>query len=171
MGVTITTASAATYTPIATITAPGGTNTVNFTSIPNTYTDLILIANYNLNSEGLFFRLNGDTGSNYSNTYMIGTGSSALSGRASNATLGVLGPRNVNQNGRSATIVQFMNYSNTTTYKTVLDRYNMATQEVGAIVNLWRNTSAINAIELSSYNSSWNFSSGDTFTLYGILAA
>jgi hypothetical protein len=64
-----------------------------------------------------------------------------------------------------------MNYANTTTYKTVLARSNVTDFRVAAIVGLWRSTSAINTIQLRSDNSSYNFTTGSTFTLYGISAA
>jgi FlaG/FlaF family flagellin (archaellin) len=68
-------------------------------------------------------------------------------------------------------IYQFMNYSNTTTYKTVLGRSNVQDFRVASIVGLWRSTSAINTISLRSDNASYNFTVGSTFTLWGIKAA
>jgi hypothetical protein len=66
-------------------------------------------------------------------------------------------------------IMQFNNYSNATTNKTVLIRYNVAGGEVTTNVGLWRDTSAINAIELRTTVASYD--AGSTFTLYGIKAA
>ena len=66
-------------------------------------------------------------------------------------------------------IAQFQNYSNTTTYKTMLSRANAAGY-VQARVNLWRSTSAINTIKISG-QSGMTFNTGCTFTLYGILSA
>ena len=71
--------------------------------------------------------------------------------------------------GQNNAIVQFQNYSNTTTYKTVLSRGNNASNLVEAFVGLWRSTSAITAIDIKTQ--SGNFSIGSTFTLYGIKAA
>jgi hypothetical protein len=68
-------------------------------------------------------------------------------------------------------LLQFMNYSNATTYKTVLSRSNVAASaSVSANVGLWRNTAAITSIKLYVYPS-YNFVAGSTFTLYGIKAA
>ena len=61
-----------TYEPIATNTLGSAASSVTFSSIPSTYTDLIVVMNY-ANSTGLadvFFRFNGDTGSNYSDTIL-----------------------------------------------------------------------------------------------------
>jgi hypothetical protein len=68
-------------------------------------------------------------------------------------------------------IYNFMDYSNTTTYKTVLGRSNVIDFRIAAIVGLWRSTSAINTISLRSDNASYNFTTGSTFTLWGIKAA
>jgi len=62
-----------------------------------------------------------------------------------------------------------MNYSNTTTNKTVIGRHNGASGPV-ASVGLWRNTAAINSIRISN-SSAVNFTIGSTFSLYGIKAA
>ena len=64
-------------------------------------------------------------------------------------------------------IGHFMNYANTTTYKTVLSRYNIASLGVEAGVSLWHNTSAITSLEVWC-NSPYYWVAGTTFTLYGI---
>ena len=63
-----------------------------------------------------------------------------------------------------------MNYSNTTTYKTVLTRANIASADVEAVVGLWRSTSAVNQLDVKQ-GGAVTFSVGSTFTLYGIKAA
>jgi hypothetical protein len=67
---------------------------------------------------------------------------------------------------------QFLNYSNSTTYKSVFTRQetnSSGTKAVQAIASVWRSTSAITSISINS--GSANFNSGATFTLYGIAAA
>jgi len=160
-----------TYTPIASQTLGSAAASVTFSSIPQGYTDLILVCNIAQSSgnNSLRYRFNGDTGSNYSDTYLYGNGTSALSGRDTSQTSGtiyVTGSTTIEANY----IVQFMNYSNATTYKTVLGRSNRASSEVAADVGLWRSTSAINSISLAMGGSfpTNNFASGSTFSLYGI---
>jgi hypothetical protein len=63
-----------------------------------------------------------------------------------------------------------MNYSNTTTYKTIISRGDNPGFLVIALANLWRSTSAINIITMVSETGN-NFVTGSTFTLYGITAA
>jgi hypothetical protein len=61
---------------------------------------------------------------------------------------------------------QFQNYSNATTYKSILMRVGKATNGTDAMVGLWRSTSAINTIKLMGSNALYG-----TLTLYGIKAA
>lgn len=165
---------AVTYEPISTTTLGTATATVTFSSIPQTYTDLVLVCNIAqvASNNSLRFRINSDTGSNYSDTYLYGTGSVAASGRESSQTSGssyVPGSTTIETNY----ILQFMNYSNATTYKNVLSRSNRASSEVALDVNLWRNTSAITTIALAMGGTfpTNNFATGSTFALYGIKAA
>jgi len=164
-------AAGSTYTPIATSTLGSAQATVTFSSISGSYTDLVLIiGGKNASSDqGIVTQVgNGsiDTGSNYSTTYLIGDGTNATSGRASSATSIIAGRMD---NVASTSIINYMNYSNTTTYKTVLGRGNdgaLVIQHVG----LWRNTAAINTINVFNL-SSVNFATGTVLTLYGIAAA
>lgn len=161
-----------TYEPIATTTLGSATATVTFSSISGSYTDLILVANLiSTSSARVKVRVgNGsvDTGSNYSYTILVGNGTSASSGRESNITeLNYYW--NAIPSGWSNYIIQFQNYSNATTNKTVLGRGNSTAVETFANVGLWRSTSAINIIEIRANTGS--FDTNSTFTLYGILAA
>jgi hypothetical protein len=164
-------AAGPTYEPIATYTFPGGTNSTTFTSIPSTYTDLRLVISYQLSGELVQARFNSDTGSNYSCTNFYANGSSAASNRRSNFTEARLGIENVNSTSQGVLTVDFFDYSNTAIYKTFLSRCSNAAQEVNERVGLWRSTSAISTIQVSTFNGSWNFSSGDQVTLYGIVRA
>jgi len=157
----------ATYDCIATTTLSSAQSSVTFSSISGSFTDLVLIVNGANSSafETVELRFNGDTGSNYSRTVLSGNGSAASSFNSANATataLGILGTEN------STVIFSLMNYSNSTTYKTILARANSASNAVRASVGLWRNTSAITSVAVIA--SSGNFISGSTFSLYGIKA-
>jgi len=165
---------AATYEPIATTTLTTSTATVSFTSISGSFTDLIMVANIAQASgdNALRFRFNDDSGTNYSVTYLKGNGSTASSSRLSSITSGYMdtsGSLTIEANY----ILQIMNYSNSTTYKTALDRGNRASYGTDVGVNLWRSTSAITKITLALGGSfpNNNFASGSTFTLYGIASA
>ncbi len=158
-----------TYTPIATYTAPSAQANVTFSNISGTYTDLVLIITGTVSSEGAVrFQCNGDTSTNYSTTLLYGNGTSPLSGRASNQNFGAVGRIGTVV---SNSIIHLMNYSNTTTFKTVLSRGNTSNLFVTAQTTLWRATpAAITSIVLTPENAA-NWDTGCTFTLYGIKAA
>jgi hypothetical protein len=114
-----------------------------------------------------YIQFNGDSGSNYSNTYLQWNGSSANSGRDSSATVIAYG--RVGNSGLSQANISIQNYTNSTTYKTILSRQgSLAASDSRATVGLWRNTAAITSITLSCDSS---YVAGSTFTLYGIQAA
>jgi hypothetical protein len=171
-------ASAPTYTPIATQTLGSSTATVTFSSIPQTYTDLVIsmnVAGTNTSYTGITIQAgNGSVlTSGYSQTALSGSGSAASSSRiTSNANWNLNRVSGFSSEQFGAYIVNVMNYSNTSTYKTMLERTNITTGSgagVEVIVGLLQSSSAINIITLSV--SGMNFASGSTFTLYGILAA
>ena len=164
-------AAGSTYTPIATYTVPSAAANYTFSSISGSYTDLVLIINGGASTNAdAQIQFNGDTGSNYSVTVLRGDGTTVNSTRSSAATYwrvdsyGYLSTAN-----STIDIVQIMNYSNTTTYKTGLSRANNAGAGVDATVGLWRNTAAITSIKL--FTDTGTFNTGTTFTLYGIAAA
>ena len=161
----------ATYEKIATNTLGSATNTLSFTSITGSYTDLVLICNTQRTANAgnpIRFRYNSDSGSNYSQTNLYGDGSSAQTDRLTNKDYQEIYGLPVSS-AFSTQIINIQNYSNATTYKTSLLRGNNASQQVIQSVGLWRNTNAITAIEI--YVAADNFSTGSTFTLYGIKAA
>lgn len=164
-------AAGSTYTPIATNTLGSSAATVTFNSFSG-YTDLFIVANAIASGAANYeLTFNGDSATNYSNTYLLGDGTTASSGRLSNQTF-----IRCDRGGNLATtwgrplLVNVMNYSNSTTYKTVLTRSNGADAGgTGAVVALWRSTAAITSLTFAC--SGATFSAGSTFTLYGIAAA
>lgn len=168
---------AKTYTPIATQKITASSASITFSSIPATYTDLVLIASarslYNGTNDAIFIQVNGDSSALYSRTELYngatGRSSSETSFRYHGKVAG-----NTSTGGTFATSnINFLNYSNTTTFKTVTARCGMADPtytEVKMSVGLYRSTSAISSMLLTT-ESTTNFAPGSTFTLYGILKA
>ena len=171
-----------TYTPIATTTLGSNQSTIQFNSISGSYTDLIIVGSFAINRNGAAFTVrvgNGsvDSGNNYSITDINGNGSTAASERNTNQPNFSIFP-NIGCSttvGNNNVIIQFMNYSNTTTYKTILVRENNTDSSypgTAAGVGLWRSTSAIDTINLiAQVTGSDAFVTGSTFTLYGIASA
>jgi hypothetical protein len=159
---------AITYEPIATTTLGTTTASVTFSTISGAYTDLVLVINGTVTAGvAVTLQFNGDTGSNYSQTNLYGDGSSVGSGAQTSIAFAPAGSLGTTQ---SNTIIQIMNYSNTTTYKTVLSRGSNTTGFAIARVNLWRDTSAITSI-VCDLTSGADYNSGTILTLYGIKAA
>jgi hypothetical protein len=159
---------AATYTPIASITLGADASSVTFSSIPQTYTDLVLVTTgTSTSSQQICLRFN-DATTNYSSTILSGTGSAARSVRYTDLTYMFFGYDAYFTSGQANSISHIMNYSNTTTFKTVLDRSNNAATGTGLSVGLSRSTSAVTKIEVVANTGSWG--SGTTFNLYGIQA-
>jgi hypothetical protein len=178
MGVTYTTSSAPTYTQIATYTFPSTLGIYTFSSIPQTYTDLVVVISANCAAAGttyanLQMNLNGDSANNYSYCHMYGDGSSAYSDRYSNNGQAWGGYFNSTSGVYSNIILNVMNYSNTSTYKNIISRGNYGTRGTTTTnptelaVSSWRNTAAVTSLTIGGAN----IGAGSTFTLYGILAA
>lgn len=177
-----------TYTPIATATLSVAATSYTFSSIPSTYTDLVLVTNTR-SAAGpasddirIYLQVNGDTSSGlYSGTVMHGTGVNAISYREN-------GRNQIDNSKQTSTagtgefapfIYNFMNYSNTNMFKTIIQRANPSLNATptyngpGLAVTLWKNLSAINTIVVQAAGGSSvvGFAAGSSFTLYGIKAA
>lgn len=159
-----------TYSAIEHKVLGSSTTSITFTSIPSTYTDLILVVNAKATSAAWgAFQVNGDTGSNYSQTVLTGSSGGSGSTRNSNQPYAFItyntgpGASEFDYNA----IINFMNYSNSTTFKTMISRANRASGGVDASTNTWRSTAAITSITYLANNS---MVAGSTFTLYGIRA-
>lgn len=161
-----------TYEPIATTTLGSSAADITFTSIPGTYTDLIIQGSAGSTSSTLNrairIQFNTDTGNNYSFTSLYGEASAGYSYRSSNVgyinAVEAIGY----SSDWSAVTIQVLNYANTTTNKTTVGRGGSKDQ-VSADVGLWRSTAAITSIKL--FLNADSFRSGTVLTLYGIKAA
>jgi hypothetical protein len=157
-----------TYEKISTASGTGSAGDITFTSIPGTYTDLVLVANiFTTTNANETLRINSDSGSNYSVTVLWGNGTTAASTRGpSNA---VVFQQDLFSTSTIAamTVFNFMNYANTTTYKTVISRSNKANQSTESHISMWRNTAAITSLTIAGAT----FTTDAKFTLYGIKAA
>jgi len=163
---------ALTYVAIATTTVDsGGAANIEFTSIPQTYTDLLV--KFSLRTaisntyEEIRVRFNSNT-SSYSQRVLYGTGS--IAGSASNSDIqyfivnGDTATANTFGNGE----VYIPNYAGSN-YKSFMgdtvQENNSSTAYIYANAALWSNTSAITSVKLDPAN---NFKQYSTATLYGI---
>jgi hypothetical protein len=159
-----------TYEPIATSTLGSSNANITFSSIPSTYTDLrFVVTGTSLSAfETLLVRFNSDTGSNYSQTRIVGSGSTATSQRETSATsIRVALGSGFGPTQPSFITVDVFSYTGSTN-KTVLAEASTDRNGAGSVeraVGLWSNTSAITTILINNAN---QFNTGTTATLYGI---
>jgi hypothetical protein len=168
-----------TYEAIATVTVgSGGAANIEFTSIPGTYTDLIVKLSGRTNRAGdtnadIGITFNGNT-SNYSLKDLYGNGSAAGSRSNPVATSSIADIFATAADSTSNTFSNFEmyipNYLSSTNKSVSIDTTN-ETNATGnwslLVAGLWSNTSAITSIKLTPLNSD-SFVQYSTATLYGI---
>lgn len=165
----------ATYSSISSQTLSSAASTVTFSSIPSTYTDLILIFNgsNSVGNDSYSLYCNGVvTGGLYSATYLEGDGASAYSSNWSNRNDIPVARGGSSTAGADFVIVNLLNYANTSVFKSLLTRYALGGtvgKRVSTTVALYRSTTAISSVTLKSGGG--NIAAGSTITLYGIAAA
>jgi hypothetical protein len=159
-------------------------NTYTFSSIPQTYTDLILNVFWTGNGASSVspgnLRINGVTGTSY--TSFIGqfqnTSVGTFSLSTSSASIPVIvGGTNVSSvSGAAAIIIQ--NYTSTS-LKTILNRTNALSPNGQTAAGIGRygigvdiaNTAAVTSLTLMNQGTTGRFGTGSLAQLYGILAA
>lgn len=166
-----------TYTPLGTTTVGTATTSVTFSSISQSYTDLVAVVQHKSVATvcGLVCQVGAGTvitAASYSVVSMTGDATNKYSARDPNRTNMAFARNNGDDNSDwQFTTINFMNYSNSTMQKVALARLSNAAQEAEANCNVMRNTTNINIITFFLTGSSLQFAVGSTFTLYGIAAA
>lgn len=163
---------AVTYEPIASVTLGAAAASVEFTGIPGTFSDLVLIfcGKHNSATQTIQLTVNGSA-TGYSDTILSGNGTAASSTRHSSGTV----IRLDNATGFNTTnpltgIVNVMSYANTSVFKTFLASVADPTNGVDRIVGLWRDTTAITSIKIAP-GASTNLAAGFTASIFGVRAA
>lgn len=169
-----------TYVNIASSTVGSATSTVTFSSIPSTYTDLVLLGSIRdtegaANVQNLRIRLNNDSTTLYSFTQLQGNGSAAIVDIATGRT-NFLVNQGTNSTGSTAnTFASFElylpNYLSSTNKPASLFSFteNSATQAyINATAQLYRSTSTISRIDILSSAGNNTIAVNSSFYLYGI---
>jgi len=163
-----------TFIKIQTVTVgSGGASAIDFTSIPQTYTDLRLVVSSRSTGTGVSTRyvavsFNSNT-SNYSYRRVYGNGSSTGSDNGSLRIIGTIPGSTATASVFGSLQLYVPNYTsaNNKSYSCDSVEENNATgAEQDLIAGLWSNTSAITSISLTS--DVGNFAEYSTATLYGI---
>lgn len=163
---------ATTYTLIDKAILTGTQASITFSSIPSTYTDLLVKLSARtdwsngINADGIVIKPNGSS-SNMTAKRLLGSGSAA----SSDTNTGPIAAANASStastfgNGE----IYIPNYAGSN-YKSIstdgVSESNASTTYMGLFANLWSDTSAISSLEIAGQNGS--FVSGSTFYLYGI---
>ena len=173
MGVTATTNSAATYEPIATQTVTGSNVTrVTFNSISQSYTDLRLIAVVRDVNGYDVVEYNNDTANNYSRTYLWSNGTTVDSSNTYGDNGHYVGAETAT-NTFGSTIMDIMDYTNSTNWKSILAKQSDTPQAFIGLFSYTHHTNdAITRLDIFGPAGATNsIAVGSTFTLYGIKAA
>lgn len=169
----------ATYEKIASTTLSSNATTITFSSIPQTYTDLILKFNIRTDIAGggaynVSIRINGNSGTNYQTLRLYGNASSVLSFNASGQSQTLAGMATAagdTANTFSSNEIYLPNYkwSNAKCGSTVSVHENNATAaERFFAANYINLTDPITSIELQITGVSYNFVPYSSAYLYGI---
>jgi hypothetical protein len=152
----------------------GGAATIDFTSIPATFTDLVIFVSARNTSSGASMRLrfNGATTSN-TDRYMEADGATVVSGSnafgASYIFAGGVNGSSTTSNTFASNFIYIPNYAGSTNKSVSVDgvtENNATTAYADLTAGLWSNSSAITSIELTPNINS--FAQYSTASLYGI---
>lgn len=162
----------ATYEPIATTTLNTSASSITLSSIPGTYTDLrlVMVHKTTANYPGARFRINSDSSTLYSSTWVSGNGSATESLRQGGEDHLLLSA-SYDSAQFIITTVDFFNYAGST-HKGMLTEIAQDYNGYGytyRMAQLYRSTSAITSLYF--YTTTEAFATGTTVTLYGILKA
>ena len=168
---------AVTYESIATATVSGSsTNAVTFSSIPQTYTDLILVTSFRAISDTYFsignVTFNNDTGTNYNQMYLQGSNNSFYSGYYYQTFPYIFIDNGANTVKGGYSKLEINSYSATNIKKPFIHQ-SLSTNSTNIVSGIWNNTSAISTltVTMSGGLPNFAFAAGSQFTLYGILKA
>ncbi len=162
-----------TFTQIGTaqVAGAGGATSLDFTSIPNTYTDLVLkvSARSTTTSDWVTLKFNGST-SGYTNRHLQGTGSSAGSFAQTTYEYAMINNQSAStSNTFSSSEVYIPNYAGSTNKSYSIDTAGEANGTAAFMelnAQLWSNTAAITSISITSLAGS--LAQYTTAYLYGV---
>jgi hypothetical protein len=169
-----------TYTLINSSTISTPITYIDFTSIPSTYTDLLLRVSARSNhtgsvgSDGLYLEINNST-ADQSRIQLYGDGGSSLTGSGSGTT-NYIGAGIIPSTGTASVFttadIYFVNYSSSTLNKSfyvesALDNNSGTAWELDLTACRWAQTTAINQLTLKLISAA-NFAQHTTAYIYGI---
>lgn len=160
---------------ISTITVgAGGTTSIDFTSIPQTGDDLLVVFSGRVvgSPEGtvgasVFMNFNSDYGANYSHRHLTGDGSTTYSGNGSSAFVGWTASSAATASTFSSMTAYIPNYRLAVVKSWSVDHSvenNAANARNTLVAGRWTGTAAITTVSFA--NGASNFVQGTTASLY-----
>ena len=170
-------AALSSYESISTVTVgSGGSSSIDFTSIPSSYTHLqirgIARCTASTSDIDLYMRFNSDSGSNYNWHFVYGDGGSAATSNGVPANYIDALRTTGASSGTSrfgAGVIDILDYANTNKYKTARILTGQDQNGSGLVIFIsgaWRNTAAITS--LSFYYPTGSIAQYSQLALYGI---
>jgi hypothetical protein len=150
-----------------------GATSIDFTSIPSTYTDLCIVSSLRLTVDGnLLMSFNGSS-SNFTVRRLSGNGSSASSTSFSTGQAGTMTGSGQTSNTFSSSQIYIPNYASSTTNKSYsvesTQENNATASNFYVLAGLWSNTAAITSISLYPNDGpTYPFVQYSTAYLYGV---
>ena len=164
-----------TYTQIgsAVVVGSGGAASMDFTSIPATYTDLVLVTSIRQSNASAFsttqLTINSSTSTFTNRILEADTSSGAGSSTSPARYVGYLNASTSTASTFASASIYFPNYAGSTNKSYSIDyasENNATASWLGFVAGLWSTTSAITAISLVP--STGNFAQYSTAYLYGV---
>jgi hypothetical protein len=158
----------ATYDQIATQTLGSSATVITFNSIPQTFTDLILVlvGQTTGGADSIGVRLNNDSSSIYMYRVGAGNGSVTVANAGNNESSLRVGPFYATT---STIHAQVLGYTATNMWKTCISRGSNGENQVNMTASCWRSTTAVTSLTVNALFGSMN--TGTMATLYGIARA
>jgi len=166
-----------TYTLISSNVLSTSAASITFSSIPSTYTDLVLRTSARCDRAtfpaGYNLRVNGST-TNGSTTYLYGDGATAGSGRQTSnwIQIGQISGANQTDNTFTSAEIYIPNYASSSQKPVGLfnaqEQNSVSTYvQMDATAGLYNQTTAITSLVIG-FTGAYNFVSGSSFYLYGL---
>ena len=169
------------FESIATVSLSSSASSIQFTSIPATFSHLqirgIFRSNRSSTLDTLQIRLNSDTNNNYARHFIFGDSADISAGTSTSqsfANVGIGTGASAASNIFGSNVIDILDYTNTNKYKTIRclageDENNSGNIQFAS--GLWLNTNAITTITLICEGGSSNFQQYTRFALYGTKGA
>lgn len=159
--------------PIAWQSLGSTTTTVTFSSIPSTYRDLyfrMTVNGGNASASYMLTRMNGDSGTNYSDQVAFGSSSAGATSRNA-ANYLFLDESFVTFNSTTYATYGYhiLDYATVDKFKPILARADNGSNGTTMCAGRWSSTAAVTSVTFND-GSGWGFGAGSTFALYGVLA-